>query len=505
MRQKKPILNIIYSYINKIKFEFKKLNRKLLNFIGKYPLLSFFILIALFIGLIVISNQFRKPPAAVEAGKLAIKVLTYRVGSAPKVSFQAKIEKSGVITVVAQVSGIVQSIYKFEGDQANQGDWLIGLASNYQGGNLLSVQRSLAQAQYQNTIDTYDLQKDLINKQKELADKTDANADEIRLITEKSLSETKDQLALNENILSILDNNLKEQEEATAASQNETAILGAKQAKSQYLTIVNQLRQAVRNTEYQINTEEPPAGLSDLGKDITKRQLEIQEKSLDLSKEISLLNLRIAQINEVTMFPAAPFAARIERIHVKIGQWVNPGQTLITLSGSDQTLTAVALVPQSIAQKISRLETSILHINNQQITIYPDHISKEPTDDRLFAVIYNINKLNETIGPDQKGFDPEPFKKLAELLVEGQSVQIDIPIGFMNTSAVLPYIPLDAIYQSQTSAYIYLLKDNRAEAVEIVLGDIYGRFVQVVKGLGADDEVILNRNVIAGDVVERQL
>ena len=52
------------------------------------------------------------------------------------------------------------------------------------------------------------------------------------------------------------------------------------------------------------------------------------------------------------MYPVSPFDGTIEKIHVKIGQVVNPGTILATITSTDVTTTATALVPQAVAQNV---------------------------------------------------------------------------------------------------------------------------------------------------------
>jgi multidrug efflux pump subunit AcrA (membrane-fusion protein) len=474
------ILNIIK---NKLLNIFKSLKNKSVLLIKKYPLPVFFILLALLFGLILLGNTLRKPTAQETKQEEAIAVDVYKIGQAPRITVNAQVQKSGVINITALAPGVVQQIFRYEGEQVGQGSSIVRISSNYQGGTLQSVQRQLAQAQYNNVNDTYDYQREIIQKQKEVASLTDENADKLREITDKSLSETRDSLSLNENILDTINSNLKTLEEATNSSQNQTLILTTKQLKSQYLSAVNQLRSALRNAEYQASSDNPGAKLSILQKEITLKQLEIQEKSLDLSKEVSRLNLRIAQVNEALMFPAAPFAGSIERIHVKVGQAVNPGQLIATLNGNSQNLTAVALVSRQIAENISKLEESSLSLDDKTYEMIPCYVSKEATNGQLYSIIYNLPSEYNSSLKDQ------------------EYIQVSIPVGYPDTGAAIPFIPLESIYQTQDNAYLLIYENGKAVSRQVTLGKVFGRFVEISQGLSLNEQVILNRNVIEGDSV----
>ena len=94
---------------------------------------------------------------------------------------------------------------------------------------------------------------------------------------------------------------------------------------------------------------------------------------------------------------------------------------------------------------------------------------------------------------------PEYLNK--ELIYEGY-LSIEIPVGYPNTGIAAPYIPLDAVYQTRSSSYIFIKHDNKAQSKEVKLGDVYGSFVEVLSGVSTGDEIIVSRTVIEGDSIE---
>lgn len=475
-----------------MKEKIKKLNSSVKNFfssinrkVEKRPLLSFFLLLALLIGLIIASYLIRKPKEAPKSTPSPAKqVQVYRIGSAPKLSLQAQVEKTGVIVVVAQTGGIVQNIYHKEGETVDKGSWLIGLSTNYQGGNVFALQRAMAYKQYKNAEESFPVQQELINKQKELAEKNDMNSDELRKITSRSIDETKAALNLNGDILSTLDKNLQQYEATNSAGQNSALILSIKQLKSQYVGANNQLQTALRNAEYSSSDENAPAQLSNISKDIALKQLEIQQKTIQLGKEISHLQLRIAQVNEGLMYPAAPFAASVQRVHVRVGQAVQPGTPLVTID-CDQggQLKAVVTAPKEVIDKVSKIEPSVLHIEGFNYTVHPSFTSQEATHGSLYSIIYEI---------------PQEFQNK---LTDKSYIPVDVPVGYFDTGSTVPFVPIDAIYQTNDSAYIFVEKGGKAKSEQVNLGGVFGRFVEIKSGIKNGNAVILSRNVIDGDKV----
>lgn len=469
-----------------LKKRFGNTKKKTLIWVDKNPLRAFFVILGILVLLIIISSFLRRPPEVKKATLPPKKVEVYQIGTAPKVAVSAQVEKSQVIQITALTGGVVQTIYKHEGEEAGRGETLIGLSSNYQGGNSFSLQRQLAGVEYQNASDTFQAQKDLIQKQRDLANKGDENADQLRDITAKSIDETKNAISANDNILSTLDSNIASLEANPPTPSNDAMILSAKQLRSQFISANNGAKAALRNAEFQASGDKPPAQLSDIQKDVMLRQLDLQEKTLALSKEASRIQLQIAQVNEALMFPDAPFAGVVQRVFVKEGQSVSPGTPLMVIAGdsSADPVTAVAYVSREIAQKISQLEQSTLHIGSETYSAFPTFVSQEAIQGTLYGVYFLLpDELNSKVS--EKGY-----------------IQIDLPIGYYDTASAAPFLPIDVVYQTREQDYVFVVKNGKAVGRKVTLGQVYGSFVEVKSGLARGDQVIESRTVISGDKVE---
>ncbi|MBI4079508.1 MAG: hypothetical protein HY429_04410, partial [Candidatus Levybacteria bacterium] len=413
----------------------KAYREKTLVFIDRRPLASFFALLGSIVLLIVLNNFLSKPPkATVEKATVVKRVQVYRIGTAPKITVQAKVVKSGVIQIVALSSGVVNKIHHFEGETVDKGTLLVSMSSNYQGGNALSLQRQIAAAQYNNINETHPTQKEIIQKQRNLASKADENSDQMRAITAESIEETKSLITLNEAILKTLDQNI---DTLTKTATDAALLLATKQQKSQFLASTNAVKAQLRQTEQSSGGDNPPAQISDLQREIALKQLEVQEKQLDLSLEIAKLQLLIAQVNEGLMLPAAPFSGTVQRVLVKEKQAVTPGTPLFIFSQvvQEDPITAVAFVSHDTVKRVSRLEPSTLHIGSSTFEVFPSFISTEAVEGTLYAVYYPI--------PD--GFN-------SKLISDGY-IFADIPVGYFDTSTIAAFIPLDAVYQTRETSY----------------------------------------------------
>ncbi len=476
--QAKKTLSPRVSVVNKKR---KVYSQKFITFARRKPLTTFAVILGILLLLIVLSHFLTTPKPAAEETVLPTKnVQVYTIGDSPKIVVQAQVEKSGVVKVVALSGGVVQAINVEAGQEVGRGTTLVSMSSNYQGGNLFSAQRQLAQVQYKNALDTYGIQRGLIQKQKELAEKNDQNADELRKISNDSLGATRDLINLNNEMLS----SAQAAQEQAEANNDAQGIAQAKALRAQLLSANLQLQSGLKSAEYAGSDTNPPAQMSDISKDIAIRQLALQVKALDLNKEVSRLSLIIAQISEATMYPSAPFSGKIERVYVKEGQVVSPGTPLVQLSGDKQSLIAVALLSREMSQGVSKAIPSILRFGDQEFSAVPFFVSTEATDGALYSAQFSVpEELSKSVS--DKGY-----------------ITIEIPIDFPNTGSTVPFIPVDSVFQTQDQAYVFIAESGKAKSIKVDLGEVVGRYVEVKKGLNNEDQVILNRNVINGDPVK---
>lgn len=477
---------------NKIRLKTKKIviyhtkrtYKKLTGIIDRRPLGAFFSLLG-FLGILIIAGNLLQRPPTPQSPKPEIKkVETYSIGTAPRITVQGQVEKSGSIQVTALSGGIVQKIYVHEGDKTKKGQWLILLASNYQGGNALAVAREIAEKQNQNIEESYPLSKDLIGKQRDLANQTETNFEKLRDISSQSVNDTQNLINLNNTIISSLSDNISALSSAGPTSTSASLILASQQMESQFQSANLQLNTSLRNAQYQSDSNNPPTVLSNEQKDITLKQLDIQDKALDLNREISKLQVQLARINEGTMYPAAPFAATVEHIYVRTGQAVSPGMPLISLSSTgNQNLKVNVYTSKEIAEKISRTDPSLLTVGNKTESLFPAFVSTEAVSGNLYNIMYSV-----------------PEEDVSYLTDKGY-ISVQIPIGYADTGTTIPYIPLDAIYQSQDESYVFLINKGKAVARKITLGNVFGRYVEIKSGLTGGDSIILDRNVVEDDPV----
>jgi HlyD family secretion protein len=469
-----------HSFQNRVTTSSKEYYVKTTSFLKRHPLGSFFIVLGLLLVVLILGQVFQPKPAEVKKAQVVKDVQTFSIGKGPKATFQAKVEKSGVVKIMAQSAGVVQHISVKEGDKIWEGQQVVSLSTNYQGGSAPSVQRQIAQTQYQNVLDSFGLQNELIQKQKDVATASAENAQQTRDISRKSVDDTNSLININQTQLDQVNAQLTA---LRAANPNDPQIAQLEGSSQQLQSSLLQLRSTNRTTDYQASNDKPPALLATLQKDIALKQLDVQQKSQEMNKEVSRLQVSLASVSEGLMYPSSPFSGTVERISVREGQLVNPGDEIATIASSEVETTAILLVPQAIAQVLSTDSPSQLTIHGKTIAAKPSHVATEATDGQLYAVRYEV---------------PEDQQKY---LTDGENIAVEIPMENNQNSSVAPLIPVDAVYQTQDNAFVLVAKNKKAESKNIKLGNIFGNYVEVLSGLSPSDQVILNRNVIAQDKI----
>ena len=483
MKKFKKIKKLFLAKIPLLNKKRKEITKKTFIFIQKKPFTAFFSVLAVFFVLMVLGNLLFSPKIAPETNKnLPKKVQVYKLGSSPEITYQGKIEKSGVVKIVAQTSGIVSSINVTEGQEIYAGTNILSLSTNYSGGNAPSISREISQTQYQNAKDTFNTQKDIIAKQRDIANKNKDNADLLRQITNQSAIDTQSLFDLNQTIVNNLSSNIQNLEATNVNGANDTAILQAKEQLSAFQSAMIQTGSSFKHLQVQKSGN--AVDVANSGFDIALKQLDLQEKSLQMGLDISRLQYNLAVVYEQNMFPSSPFAGVVDKIFVHIGDNVSSGTVLASISGNDQHAEIVVNVPQSIAKNVSLVEPSVLYVGDKTIEMVPSFISKDATNGVLYSVIYQLDDL------------------LAPKLTNGSFINVKMPIGVSNTTNIDPFIPLDSVVQTQEEAFVYVVDKQVAKVRKVSLGQIQGRFVEVLSGLPKESQVILDRSVIEGDKVQ---
>ncbi len=462
----------------------KGLYSRFLAILESRPLATFSVALVLVVGLIFLSSYLRTPKISPVVEQKPKQVKLFQIGTVPTVSFQGQVEKSGTTTIVALAGGVVQKVNVRVGQVVGRGQTLISLSQNYQGGNTASLARAISGKQRDLADSTYNTQLDIISKQRDLGRDNRDNFTKMAEMSRAAASDTHDVIDLNNQIISSLESSLNLLSADPVG--NAATILSTKQYLVQFKGSNAQLASSLRSAELQGDVSNPATAIATTQYDILVKQLDLQAASLSLSRDLADLSFRVAQINESMFFPAAPYKGTIQRVFVHPGQFVAPGTPLVAIAeNGSQSADIVVLVPSTIASQVSSLVPSTITFANQSISITPSFVSTEAVSGGEHTITYQIT--GNQVGD----------------LTDKSYVKVEIPLGNPGTMlTTTPTIPVDSVYQTENQSTVFVKKDGKATAVNVELGGVMGDYVQVKSGLTTNDQVILDRSVTDGQLVE---
>lgn len=432
------------------------------KFVYQNPNKSFLILLALLVALMSVGG-FTSDNVSYEIENTSPKkVEIFTIGDNSNFIATAEVTSSNIYEVRALTSGFVRKINVKNGQKINGNQTLAVLSQTPSGGNAAFTQRKLQEIQLSNLINTRDTQKEIISRNRELAENNFQNSKELASIANKSLDDTRELIELNEEILK----SIPETPETSAQIAAQKAALA--QLKAQY-----------RANEYQAKGDSPAAKLTNLQKEVALQQLDLQEKSLELGIDVARLQLELVRIAESAHYPSSPVSGTIEAIHVSANDLVSPNQLLFTVKKPETSITIRSNVSKSIALLADHTKDAKVKINGVEYNAKLEYVPLVPTSQTLYTLVYAVN---------------EPV-----YVAKGTNVTISIPLGVSESDSI--YIPLDALHISQSQNIVYVSQDNKAVAREVSMGNIAGSLIEITNGLSTGDDVILSRNVIANDEI----
>jgi multidrug efflux pump subunit AcrA (membrane-fusion protein) len=114
--------------------------------------------------------------------------------------------------------------------------------------------------------------------------------------------------------------------------------------------------------------------------------------------------------------------------------------------------------------------------------LLPTFFSSTETENGLFSVVFTL---------------PEEF---AAQVADGSYIRIALPLRAEGDQGFL--VPLDAIAQDQSHAWVLVEQDGKALRREVTLGEIHGNYAAVKEGVDPDTRILLNRTLLPGEAVE---
>jgi multidrug efflux pump subunit AcrA (membrane-fusion protein) len=224
--------------------------------------------------------------------------------------------------------------------------------------------------------------------------------------------------------------------------------------------------------------------------DVTRREREVNLKSLEKAREtrkVTLanaeLNYKLALIDDAVLKPRSMSSGFVQSIEVKKGEYVGPGDVLATISNPFGNTTLEAFVVSEIAPFIDITKEARITLADGTVTkVVPTYFSASEDQDGMFMIQFVLSD------------------EVAKGISSGSTPKVELPLRFTHEATIL--VPLDTVYKNTDSSVVLVNVNGQAESREVTLGRVRGNYIEVLSGLNKEDQIILNRFVLAGDKIE---
>lgn len=248
------------------------------------------------------------------------------------------------------------------------------------------------------------------------------------------------------------------------------------------------LTQEISKLDQDIQSNETEIAESDDA--LTRREREIELDTLEKAREtrkVTLtnaeLNYRLTTLNDAVLKPRALSSGFVQSISVQEGDYVAPGTPLATISNPFGTTIVEASVTSEIASYIDITKEAKITLSNGTVAkVIPTYFSASEDQDGMFMIQFILSD------------------EIAKDVPAHQNIKVELPLRFTNQTAIL--VPLDTVYRNSDSAVVLVNVNGKAESRTVSLGHIRGNYIEVISGLSQEDQIILNRFVLAGDNIE---
>ena len=238
----------------------------------------------------------------------------------------------------------------------------------------------------------------------------------------------------------------------------------------------------LRNLENSASLRREKSRLSFLEKDLgrvkqlakaslaAKSQLEKLQMDYDVAAtEVSLMQAKISVDKETLSrhVVRAPFDGVVALRSRREGEWINSGQTVVTVSNPN-SLEIVARVSEKSVKNISVGLQLVIEANGQQrLSRVKALVPVGDSTSHLYDIRLNI---------EEKGW------------LAGETVRVSVPIGMPR---LVYAVPRDALVMRRTGISIFRISDeNKAERISVQTGIASGNLIEVIGDLKAGDKVV---------------
>ncbi|MBP9758535.1 HlyD family efflux transporter periplasmic adaptor subunit [Candidatus Dojkabacteria bacterium] len=459
------------------------------------------ILLLATVGVLITSILTKTEPPIPNRDEVAIeKVYAVEVIAAGKVdSFTSSIAKAtnkNEMTLKAITQGVVSDLQIEEGDKIDKGNKILQIADNYSGDKSIDVQIEIAGTQIEKAKKNKDDIKNQYNDRKNLAEETYDDYISTLELNRTKVKSLQEQINITEGLRDDINALIDEYEDFEndiedyyedmdqdfladqGVLQNKGAVNSLKAASKQYDSTLISLNDQLDQIKYETGSNYPGNQTAEINRNLTIAQLKLQQDMADIDVQLAELNLELLSMQKDIYTQRSPISGRIERVLIKEGDLINPGQEIAIISGKTN-LVLTTLVTPDLINKIDSSEKAVTIFDSKEYTAKIKFISTTTVDNGFYEI-----KL-------------EPESKLAEQLTTGSSIKLEFKLKVETDSENnYIYIPVDTVFKTNTSEYVLVAENGLAIQKGIKTADIIGDQIRVTDGLVEGDLIIKDRRII---------
>lgn len=431
--------------------------------------------IVVFVGSLAAASLVKQPPEPEPETEIKpLEVFGVRFGEADiSEKNVGQIKNLNTITLVAQSAGPIDVVQAVEGTTVSTGGVILTQETAYNAGNAAVVNRQIASKQYQQAEEDLKSTERDVELTKEQADQNLENYEELKELAENQIDDLKDAIEASENLVEALEDDLQ-------SDPDNVTLLGSLASTKGSLATT---RQTLRTLEYN-DSDDTPDRLNEIARERVYLAADLNLKFKQIAKDIAWLNYKAAKIQEAATRVSAPFGGVIEKLYKQPGEYANPGDPVAVLRGEPR-LCLVTNVAGKVAGRIDDDRMIELQINRDLTLSVPiTHVSRSPVAGELYEVL-------AIIPPDYY-----------EEIYENQSVEVILPLYELSQVGGNYFLPLDSVFVTNASKYVFIEENGIAIQKEVTTGDIVGGNIEIVSGLTPGDVIILDRRVIDQQPIE---
>lgn len=196
---------------------------------------------------------------------------------------------------------------------------------------------------------------------------------------------------------------------------------------------------------------------------------ELDKETADLKQ--AQANVEYAQANLSQYTIVAPFSGRLGLKQVDLGDRVEPGTQIINLQ---------ALQPIRVDFDVPQVFLASLEIG-QEVFIKSDAYNNETFIGKVYAVDSALNENTRSLGVRAQ------LPNKSEKLLPGMFVEATLQAGHPETVVTIPEAALN---YAPNNNYVYVLKGDQVEKVNVKNGERRGDTVRITEGLTAGQTVV---------------